>query len=47
MSSRCNIDLVTRSQIIALHNEGKNLSDIARETGVNVSIFDVFCLNET
>ncbi|XP_047984795.1 uncharacterized protein LOC125225229 [Leguminivora glycinivorella] len=35
MSSHNNIDVVKRSQIIALHEEGRNISEIARETGVN------------
>lgn len=39
MSSHCNIDMVTRSEIIALHNEGANTTEISREIGVSVSIF--------
>lgn len=37
MSSRSNIDMATRAQIIALHNQGLNYSEISRETGLNVS----------
>lgn len=44
MSSRCNIDLVNRSQIIALHNQGKKISEIAREAGVNVSSFYIYII---
>ncbi|XP_063390720.1 uncharacterized protein LOC134676279 [Cydia fagiglandana] len=34
LTSRCNIDLSKRSRIISLHEKGKNISEIARETGV-------------
>ncbi|XP_063632265.1 uncharacterized protein LOC134803382 [Cydia splendana] len=34
LTSRCNIDLSKRSTIISLHEKGKNISEIARETGV-------------
>lgn len=34
LTSRCNIDLSKRSRIISLHEQGKNISEIARETGV-------------
>ncbi|XP_048003701.1 uncharacterized protein LOC125239955 isoform X1 [Leguminivora glycinivorella] len=35
MTSRCNIDLSKRTKIISLRKQGKNMSEIARETGVN------------
>ncbi|KAJ8706885.1 hypothetical protein PYW07_012963 [Mythimna separata] len=33
---RANIDLATRNEIIELHHEGLNMSEIAREMGLNV-----------
>ncbi|XP_048003703.1 uncharacterized protein LOC125239955 isoform X2 [Leguminivora glycinivorella] len=35
VTSRCNIDLSKRTKIISLRKQGKNMSEIARETGVN------------
>lgn len=39
MSSKCNISIVTRAEIVSLHNQGKNYSEISRELGVTVSEF--------
>lgn len=37
MSSRRSNNLQMRAQLVALHEQGLNFSEISRETGVNVS----------